>query len=154
MVGRAKASLELLARRNREGYQPPFELVDFLVVVEKHRRAATDNGEQLISEAAVKVKVGGEIIHTVAEGNGPVNALDMALRKALLQFYPKLAAVKLVDFMVRIPEGEKGTAARVRVSIESTDGTDNWVTVGSSTNIIDASWLALADSLEYWLIKQ
>lgn len=93
-------------------------------------------------------------MHTAAEGNGPVNALDLALRKALLRFYPSLAAVKLVDYKVRILEESSGTASQVRVLIESSDGVNEWHTVGSSTNIIEASWLALADSLEYWLLKQ
>jgi 2-isopropylmalate synthase len=101
----------------------------------------------------VKVKVGAQVMHTAAEGNGPVNALDMALRQALLQFYPSLAAVKLVDYKVRILEESTGTESQVRVLIESSDGTEEWRTVGSSTNIIEASWLALADSLEYWLLK-
>jgi 2-isopropylmalate synthase len=102
----------------------------------------------------VKVKVGNEIMHTAAEGNGPVNALDDALRKALLQFYPSLAQVKLVDYKVRILEESVGTGSQVRVLIESSDGVEEWRTVGSSTNIIEASWLALADSLEYWLLRQ
>ena len=100
------------------------------------------------------MKVGGKILHTVAEGNGPVNALDQALRKSLLQFYPSIASVRLVDYKVRILEETIGTAAQVRVLIESTDGEETWRTVGGSTNIIEASWLALADSLEYWLLKQ
>ncbi len=95
-----------------------------------------------------------ETIHTVADGNGPVNALDQALRKALLQFYPGLAAVKLIDYKVRILEESTGTESQVRVLIESSDGVKEWRTVGSSANIIEASWLALADSLEYWLLKQ
>ena len=93
-------------------------------------------------------------MHTAAEGNGPVNALDLALRKALLQFYPSLTAVKLVDYKVRILEESTGTESQVRVLIESSDGLNEWRTVGSSTNIIEASWLALADGLEYWLLKQ
>ncbi len=148
----AEASFELIVRRNQEGYKAPFELVDFMVIVEKTRRPVTHNGE-VLAEAMVKVKVGGQVMHTAAEGNGPVSALDTALRKALLQFYPKLAAIKLVDYKVRILEESEGTAAQVRVLIESTDGTDSWGTVGSSTNIIEASWLALSDSLEYWLLK-
>ena len=151
----AEASFELLIRRAKPDYQPPFKLVDFMLVVEKRRRLpSTHNGnEDMLSEAMVKVTVGNEIIHTVAEGNGPVNALDAALRKALLQFYPSLAQVKLVDYKVRILEESVGTGSQVRVLIESTDGINEWHTVGSSTNIIEASWLALADSLEYWLIK-
>ena len=92
-------------------------------------------------------------MHTAAEGNGPVNALDQALRKALLQFYPSLAQVRLVDYKVRILEESIGTGSHVRVLIESSDGASDWRTVGSSTNIIEASWLALADGLEYWLTK-
>jgi len=151
----AEASFELLVHRVKPDYHPPFELVDFMVVVEKKRRSPTKkNLEEMLSEVMVKVRVGTEIIHTAAEGNGPVNALDQALRKALLQFYPSLAQVKLVDYKVRILEESIGTSAQVRVLIESSDGIEEWRTVGSSTNIIEASWLALADSLEYWLLKQ
>jgi 2-isopropylmalate synthase len=151
----ASASFELLIHRSKPDYQPPFELVDFMVVVEKRRRPPTQkNLEEMLSEATVKVRVGTEIMHTAAEGNGPVNALDQALRKALLRFYPELAQVRLVDYKVRILEESVGTGAQVRVLIESTEGVDEWRTVGSSTNIIEASWLALADSLEYWLINQ
>jgi len=151
----AEASFELLVHRANPDYQPPFELVDFMVVVEKRRRSPTKKSvEEMLSEAVLKVKVGAEIMHTAAEGNGPVNALDEALRKALLQFYPTLAQVKLVDYKVRILEESIGTGSGVRVLIESSDGIDEWRTVGSSTNIIAASWLALADSLEYWLLKQ
>ncbi len=122
---------------------------------EKRRRQPTRRSlEEMLAEAMVKVQVGKEVMHTVAEGNGPVNALDQALRKALLQFYPSLAAVKLVDYKVRILEESIGSESQVRVLIESSDGVEEWRTVGSSTNLIEASWLALADSLEYWLIKQ
>ena len=150
----AEASFELLLHRARPGYRPPFELVDFMVVVESRRRPSTRKAQdEMLSEAVVKVKVSGEMIHTAAEGDGPVNALDMALRKALLQFYPSLKQVKLVDYKVRILEESTGTESQVRVLIESSDGTDEWHTVGGSTNIIEASWLALADSLEWWLLK-
>ena len=151
----AEASFELLLRRAEPDYRPPFELVDFMVVVEKRRRPPTfDSGEELLAEATVKVRVEGVIKHTAAEGNGPVNALDNALRKALLEFYPSLQAVKLIDYKVRTLEEAQGTAAGVRVLIESSDGEHQWRTVGSSTNIIEASWLALADSLEYWLLRK
>jgi len=151
----AEASFELLVHRAKPDYQLPFELVDFMVVIEKRRRPPTqENLEGMLSEVMLKVKVGDEIMHTAAEGNGPVNALDQALRKALLQFYPSLAVVKLVDYKVRILEESVGTESQVRVLIESSDGVEEWRTVGSSANIIEASWLALADSLEYWLIKQ
>ena len=151
----AEASFELLVHRTKPDYKPPFELVDFMVVVEKRRRLPTKrNLEEMLSEAMVKVKVGTETMHTVAEGNGPVNAIDEALRKALLRFYPSLAQVRLVDYKVRILEESIGTESQVRVLIESSDGVEKWRTVGSSTNIIEASWLALADSLEYWLLRQ
>ena len=151
----AEASFELLIKRTLPDYQPPFELVDFMVVVEKHRRApiVSDRLEDMLSEAMVKVRVSGDVIHTASEGNGPVNALDAALRKALLQFYPSLSAVKLMDYKVRILEESDGTKSKVRVLIESSDGEQDWRTVGSSTNIIEASWIALADSLEYWLLR-
>jgi len=151
----AEASFELLVHRAKPGYKPPFELVDFMVVIERIRRPPTlKNLEEMLSEAMVKVKIDDKIIHTAAEGNGPVNALDGALRKALLQFYPNLIQVKLIDYKVRILEESVGTESQVRVLIESSDGAKRWRTVGSSTNIIEASWLALADSLEYWLLKQ
>ena len=151
----AEASFDLLLRRVQPGYRPPFELVDFMVVVEKRRRPPTrGNQEEPLSEAPIKVKVDNRIVHTAAEGDGPVDALDQALRKALLQFYPDLTVVKLIDYKVRILEETAGTASQVRVLIESSDGRENWRTVGSSTNIIEASWLALADSIEYWLTKQ
>jgi 2-isopropylmalate synthase len=151
----AEASFDLLVHRAKSDYQPPFEMVDFMVVIEKRRRPpAMRNAEEMLSEAIVKVRVGDEVMHTAAEGNGPVNALDKALRKALLRFYPKLSAVRLVDYKVRILEESTGTESTVRVLIESSDGIEQWRTVGSSTNIIEASWLALADSLEYWLLKQ
>jgi 2-isopropylmalate synthase len=148
----AEASFELLIHHAQPHYQPPFELVDFMVVLEKRRRPSTI-GEEILSEAMLKVKVGDEVIHTAAEGNGPVNALDGALRKALIQFYPHLAKVRLVDYKVRILDERQGTSSRVRVLIESSDGEHEWRTVGSSTNIIEASWLALSDSLEYWLLR-
>ena len=151
----AEASFELLVHRAMPDYKSPFELVDFMVVVEKRRRLPTrESLEEMLSEAMVKVRVGNEVMHTAAEGNGPVNSLDEALRKGLLQFYPSLAQVKLVDYKVRILEESTGTESQVRVLIESSDGVNKWHTVGSSTNIIEASWLALADSLEYWLLKQ
>jgi 2-isopropylmalate synthase len=151
----AEASFELLIRRAKPGYTPPFKLVDFMLVVEKRRRTPShsSSSDEMLSEAIVKVTVGNKMIHTAAEGNGPINALDDALRKALVEFYPQLARIKLVDYKVRILDESVGTGSQVRVLIESSDGENEWHTVGSSTNIIEASWLALADSLEYWLIK-
>jgi len=151
----AEASFELLVHRAKPDYKPPFELVDFMVVIERRRRPSTRKSlDDMLSEAMVKIRVDGEIMHTASEGNGPVNALDQAMRKALLQFYPSLARVKLVDYKVRILEESVGTESQVRVLIESSDGVDIWRTVGSSANIIGASWIALADSVEYWLLKQ
>jgi 2-isopropylmalate synthase len=151
----AEASFDLLVQRAKADYKKLFELVDFMVIVEKRRRPPSmKNAEEMMSEAIVKVRVDNEVMHTAAEGNGPVNALDKALRKALLGFYPSLSVVKLIDYKVRILEGSTGTESQVRVIIESSDGTEQWRTVGSSTNIIEASWLALADSLEHWLLKQ
>ena len=150
----ADASFELLLHRVQPEYEPPFELIDFMVLVERHRRPPSESESGLLSEATVKVKVGDRTIHTAAEGNGPVNALDQALRKALLEFYPDLTSVELVDYKVRILEESAGTASQVRVLIESSDGQEQWRTVGSSTNLIEASWLALADSMEYCLIKR
>lgn len=150
----AEASFEILMQRSKPGYRPPFELVDFMVVVESRRRAPTSRDGEVLAEAMVKVKVGNEIVHTAAEGNGPVNALDSALRQALLRFYPQLKQIKLVDYKVRILEETAGTSAQVRVLIESSDGKEEWRTVGSSSNIIEASWQALVDSLEYWLWKK
>ncbi|MBI4236132.1 MAG: citramalate synthase [Chloroflexi bacterium] len=151
----AEASFELLLRRAQPGYRSPFELVDFMVVVETRRRPSTgSHGGDVLAEATVKVRVGSKVMHTAAEGDGPVNALDRALRKALVEFYPSLTAVKLVDYKVRILDESSGTGSFVRVLIESSDGEGQWHTVGSSANIIEASWLALADSIEYWLLKQ
>ena len=150
----AEASFELLLRRALPGYIRPFELVDFIVLVEKHRRTPSQKQEDgLLSEATVKVRVGGEVLHMAAEGDGPVNALDTGLRRALVKSYPALSQVKLADYKVRIVDSTDGTEASVRVLIDSTDGEHRWSTMGCSSNIIDASWMALADSLEYWLLK-
>jgi 2-isopropylmalate synthase len=151
----AEASFDLLIHRAQSEYTPPFELVDFMVIVERHRRLPNiANKEELLSEATIKVKVGNTIEHTAAEGNGPVNALDQALRKALIPFYPNLNSVELNDFKVRILEETAGTASQIRVIIESSDGREHWRTMGSSSNLIEASWLALSDSIEYWLLKE
>jgi 2-isopropylmalate synthase len=143
----AEASFELLVRRHQTGYAPPFRLVDFTVLVEARE------GTDLRAEATVKVAVDGEVLHTAADGNGPVNALDTALRKALRAFYPGLDAVHLVDYKVRILDGEAATAARTRVIIDSSDGVREWSTMGSDTNIIAASCAALTDSIEYAIWK-
>jgi 2-isopropylmalate synthase len=143
----AEASFELLIHRRTAGYEAPFKIVDFTVLVEQRE------GRELLAEATVKVEVEGEVLHTAADGNGPVNALDAALRKALGAFYPVLDTVHLVDYKVRILDGNAATAARTRVVIDSGDGERTWSTMGSDTNIIAASAAALADSLEYAIWK-
>jgi 2-isopropylmalate synthase len=144
----AEASFDLLMRKTIGVYRNLFDLSGFRVIVEK--RAEGD----IISEATIKVKVDGVEEHTAAEGDGPVHALDGALRKALEKFYPELRDIKLTDFKVRVIAGSEGTAAKVRVLVESSDGTDSWSTVGVHTNIIEASWQALVDSIEYGLMRR
>jgi len=141
----AEASLELLLDDQRGCGDRPFVLESFRVTVEHE----PDRGSR--AEATIKVRVGERLIHTAAEGNGPVNALDVALRKALRECFPHLDQVRLVDYKVRVLEGDAGTGARVRVLVESTDGRRRWGTVGVSTNILEASWQALADGLRYYL---
>jgi 2-isopropylmalate synthase len=144
----ADASFELLIHRRRPDYTRPFRVRDFTVLVEQR------NGGETMAEASVKVEVGDEMLHTAADGNGPVNALDTALRKALAAFYPVLDLVHLVDYKVRILDGDAATAARTRVLIESRDAAGvSWTTVGSATNIIAASAAALVDSLEWAIWK-
>ncbi|HEX2185701.1 MAG TPA: citramalate synthase, partial [Chloroflexota bacterium] len=143
----AEASFELMVRRLDPTYEPPFRLVDFLVLVE------TRGGRDMLAEAMVKIRVGEEVLHTAGEGNGPVNALDAAIRKALVGSYPEVQEIRLTDYKVRVIDEGSGTAATVRVLLDSADGTSTWTTVGSSTNIIEASWLALADSFEYALLR-
>ncbi|AAL81065.1 citramalate synthase [Pyrococcus furiosus DSM 3638] len=143
----AEASLELLIKKVKGEYTPTFELERAMVVSE----ILPDHSP--ISEATVVVKVGDKKVHTAAEGNGPVNALDLALRKALSEFYPELKKISLVDYKVRVLGSEKGTAAKVRVLIQTSDGRRTWGTVGVSTNIIEASLNAIIDSMEYWLMK-
>jgi 2-isopropylmalate synthase len=143
----ADGSFELLAGEVLDHYQEPFEVKGFRVIEEKR-----DKGE-VFSEATIKIQEGKLFEHTAAEGEGPVNALDNALRKALVKFYPSLKSVRLDDFKVRVLDGRDGTESKVRVLIESSDGISRWGTVGVSTNIIEASWIALIDSLKYKLMK-
>ena len=142
----AEASVAIMLKRQEYGYKPPFELIDFFVNVE-HRQ-----GRGIFAEAMVKVRVQGEVLHTAAEGNGPVNALDMALRKALVGYYPRIAHFHLSDYKVRILDSDHGTEAITRVLIDTRNTTSRWSTVGAGTNIIEASWRALADSVEYGLM--
>jgi 2-isopropylmalate synthase len=144
----AEASVALMFQRLNDDYKPPFELIDFSATVE-HRQ-----GRGVFAEAMVKIRVNGEVIHTISEGNGPVNALDAALRKGLVPIYPRLAEFQLSDYKVRIIDGNNGTAATTRVLIDTQNGHNRWSTVGASANIIEASWLALADSVEYGLMLQ
>jgi 2-isopropylmalate synthase len=144
----AEASFELLIRRKGADYVAPFEILDYTTLSEQRV------GRDFLAEATVKVRVDGEVLHTAADGNGPVNALDAALRKALGAFYPGLESMRLVDYKVRIIDGSSATAARTRVIIDSIDGDREWSTMGSDTNIISASAAALADSFEYAIWKQ
>ncbi len=145
----AEASFELLMKKSLGLHKRFFDLIGFRIIVEKRKE-----GEDPISEATIMVKVGGHIEHTAATGNGPVNAIDNALRKALDKFYPELKNVKLHDYKVRVLTAGKGTSARVRVLIESGDEEKRWGTVGVSENIIEASYQALVDSIEYKLLKE
>jgi len=146
----AEASFELLMRKSAGIYTPAFELVGFRIIVEK--RAMDDRA---LTEAAVKIKLpDGTIEHTVADGNGPVNALDCALRKALIRHYPDISDVTLHDYKVRVLTPGLGTATNVRVLIESGDEGRRWGTVGVSENVIEASWQALVDSIEFKLLKK
>ena len=143
----AEASVELMFRRLKPDYARPFELVDYFVITERR------HGRGLLSEAMVKVNVGGEVKFTAAEGNGPVNALATALQEALVDAYPILRTVRLTDYKVRILDSKTGTGASTRVLIDFQSGSEGWTTVGASTNIIEASWRALSDSMEYALIR-
>ena len=143
----AEGSFELLVKRNTGKYKSFFDLGGFRVAVEK------DKSGHLKSEATIKVFVNNKEELTAAEGDGPVNALDNALRKALDKFYPQLKNVRLADFKVRIINPSDATGAKVRVLIESSDGKNEWTTIGVSENIIEASWQALVDAIEYKLMK-
>ena len=145
----AEGSFELLVRKAMGKHRPSFELLGFRVNVEKRQ---VDTAP--ISEATVMVKVGEVVEHTAAVGDGPVNALDHALRKALEKFYPQLREVKLLDYKVRVLAANKGTASKVRVLIESGDHKEKWGTIGVSENIMEASWQALADGIEYKLLPK
>jgi 2-isopropylmalate synthase len=144
----AEGSFKLLLQKEFRKYKRFFDLLGFRVSVEKRE----DN--KLISEATIKLKINNKLEHTAAEGDGPVNALDKALRKALNKFYPAVADMHLTDFKVRVLDEKSGTAAKVRVLIESQDEDEDWTTVGVSENIIEASWQALVDSIEYKLLKE
>jgi 2-isopropylmalate synthase len=141
----AEASVAVRLHRAKPGYKPIFNLLDFTTIVEDR------HGRGPLAEAMVKIEIEGDVVHTAAEGNGPVNALDLALRKALLPYYPNVADFQLVDYKVRTLNGDRGTAATTRVMIDTQMGSRRWSTVGAGSNIIRASWLALVDSVEYGL---
>lgn len=144
----AEASFELLIRKAFNTHRVPFTLETLRVIMEMKEDGTVH------SEAVIKMRVGERVIHTAAEGNGPVNALDNALRKALEDFYPEIRSMTLSDYRVRVLDGDRGTGALVRVLIETTDRQETWGTVGVSSNIIEASWRALVDSLAFGLLKQ
>jgi 2-isopropylmalate synthase len=141
----AEASVAIRLFRASPNYTPLFTLIDFTTIVEDRQ------GRGSIAEAMVKLDIDGDIVHTAAEGNGPVNALDLALRKALISRYPQIVDFQLADYKVRILDGNNGTAAITRVLIDTQNGSKRWSTVGAGQNIIRASWLALVDSVEYGL---
>lgn len=141
----AEASIAIRLLRAKPGYTPLFTLIDFTTIVEDRR------GRGAIAEAMVKLDIDGDIVHTAAEGNGPVNALDLALRKALVPLHPQIADFQLADYKVRILDSASGTAATTRVLIETVSAWGRWTTVGAGENIIRASWLALVDGVEYGL---
>ena len=155
----AEASFDLLVRKVAKDhkpwevgkaltlYKPWFERVTYRVNIE-----ARENGTP-VTEATVRLKVAGQIEHTASEGDGPVNALDNALRKALAKFYPSIENVRLVDYKVRVLDDKHGTEGLVRVLVESSDHIDHWTTVGVSPNVLEASWQALVDSIDYKLYK-
>ncbi len=141
-----EASFELMLRRAAGHYQPFFELMGFRIINDQQ-------GEDYVIEATVKLKIDGEVIHTAGEGNGPVSAMDHAFRKALVKKYPQVNEIHLTDYKVRVLNSKEGTDAKVRVIIETTDEHGTWGTVGVSANIIEASWKALVDSVEYKLLQ-
>ena len=143
----AEGSFELLVRRADPAYVAPFELIDVISLAEQRQ------GREMLAEAVIKIRVNGAVVHTAAEGDGPVHALDRALRKALLPAYPTLANVELTDYKVRILDPESHTDAKTRVLIEAALGEERWSTIGVSQNLIEASWQALADSFELHLLR-
>jgi 2-isopropylmalate synthase len=144
----AEGSFKLLAAKEFGLYKEPFKFIGFRVI-EEQKGSSKDPS----AEATTKVEANGKLVHTAAEGDGPVNAMDNAIRKGLIEFFPQLSDVRLVDYKVLVIDGKEGTAAKVRVLIESSDTEESWGTVGVSTNIVEASWLALIDSFNYKLMK-
>jgi 2-isopropylmalate synthase len=143
----AEASVALLLARRAPSYVPPFRLLELRVLASVREGAS-------FADATIKLDVGGEVVHTAAEGVGPVNAIDSALRKALVPIFPEIARVRLEDYKVRILDGRDGTSAVTRVLIEHGDGDKRWSTVGASPNILAASWQAIADGVEYGVLDR
>jgi 2-isopropylmalate synthase len=145
----ADASVALMMRREEPTYQAPFQLVDYKVLLGQRE------GDEAFADAAIKVRIDGQVHHTAAEGTGPVNAIDAALRKALAGSYPEIATIRLEDYKVRILDGRDGTSAVTRVLIDHGNGTEQWTTVGASPSILEASLTALADGIEHglWLAR-
>jgi len=145
----ADASLELFLRKAFGQYEDFFQLKNLKIILEK-----SEGEEEFSAEAMIKVQIGDNTVHTAAEGEGPVNALDNSLRKALNEVYPEITEMHLSDYKVRVLNGNNGTAAKVRVLIDSADQNDKWSTVGVSENIIEASWQAIVDSINFLLLKK
>ncbi len=143
----AEGSMQLLIRKVLNKYVPSFDLIEFKVIVNEPAV------ETISSTAVIKIRVGQEEELTAAQGDGPVNALDKAVRNAIEKFYPEIKEMKLTDYKVRVLDSKTATATKVRVLIESTDGKEVWSTVGVSTDILDASWKALVDSIEYKILR-
>jgi 2-isopropylmalate synthase len=146
----AEGSFRLLVEKEMGRYSEPFMVDGFRVFEEKFDSKI---GNDKSAEATIKVTARGEQFHTAAEGDGPINAMDNAIRKALVNFYPQLADMGLIDYKVLVINGAEGTSAKVRVLIESSDEEESWGTVGVSTNIIEASWIALIDAINYKILK-
>jgi 2-isopropylmalate synthase len=144
----AEGTFELLVRRSQANYVPAFELLDVVVIGERRR----GHGE-MFSEATVKLKVGTKVAHEVAEGDGPIHALDSALRKALEPHYPSLRDLRLADYKVRILDPESATGAKTRVLLEGAYGEERWSTIGVSKNVLEASCEALTDSMELHVLR-
>jgi 2-isopropylmalate synthase len=145
----ADASLELFLRKAFGQYEDFFQLKNLKIILEK-----SEGEDEFSAEAMIKVQIGDNTVHTAAEGEGPVNALDNSLRKALYEVYPEITEMHLSDYKVRVLNGNNGTAAKVRVLIDSADQSDKWSTVGVSENIIEASWQAIVDSINFHLLKK
>jgi 2-isopropylmalate synthase len=155
----ADASFHILVQKLLQRHKAFFKPIEYDVKTQgiwrgenSHSSSSSSSDENRI-QAVVRIEIDGASVHEVADGDGPINALDTALRKALIPTYPAIAQVRLVDYKVRILDSGSGTAAKTRVIIESTDGQDTWGTVGVDANIIEASWEALVDSVEYKLFK-